>query len=188
MPSGIVSIVRMFQSTRPARGATVSPDTHAFDPEAVSIHAPRAGRDSVISGPSVFGSCFNPRAPRGARPVPEGTRCVEYSFNPRAPRGARRTPSSITAYAWRFQSTRPARGATISSHNMRVHRVVSIHAPRAGRDSCKYLQSSWRYVSIHAPRAGRDGFFPRSSSLARCFNPRAPRGARHCEREPCCYG
>ena len=55
-----------------------------------------------------------------------------------------------------FQSTRPVRGATVSIYRGRVTELVSIHAPRAGRDlvypsGCKIF-----WVSIHAPRAGRD--------------------------------
>jgi len=123
-----------FQSTRPARGATRavtrgSPRTGSFNPRAprgarrnqpgpgrqqrvVSIHAPRAGRDSSSRRETYARQRFNPRAPRGARRktrwASHGTRC----FNPRAPRGAR--PIREGSPAWRpmFQSTRPARGAT----------------------------------------------------------------------------
>ena len=56
-----------------------------------------------------------------------------------------------------FQSTRPVRGAT--------------HV--AG------LFSTPTTVSIHAPRAGRDQHFRLMVLLSRCFNPRAPCGARH---------
>ena len=35
---------------------------------------------------------------------------------------------------------------------------ISIHAPRAGRDSVMASCASWEAaISIHAPRAGRDG-------------------------------
>ena len=78
------------------------------------------------------------------------------SFNPRAPRGAR--PSRIWRLqcGQRFQSTRPARGAT---QKLRRHvaddRGFNPRAPRGAR-----------------PRDCR------ASPLIRCFNPRAPRGAR----------
>ena len=55
-----------------------------------------------------------------------------------------------------FQSTRPVRGATVFNGFRDLHRVVSIHAPRAGRDLCSALP-------------------PPDTS---CFNPRAPCGAR----------
>ncbi len=55
-----------------------------------------------------------------------------------------------------FQSTRPVRGATLRRVPAGAGRGVSIHAPRAGRDSASG-STDWRGdVSIHAPRAGRD--------------------------------
>ena len=57
----------------------------------------------------------------------------------------------------RFQSTRPARGATVALKAEGVGLIVSIHAPRTGRDALSDTQRLMlRVVSIHAPRAGRD--------------------------------
>ena len=55
-----------------------------------------------------------------------------------------------------FQSTRPVWGATLSCRSRSPRTPVSIHAPRVGRDSLP---------SFPTPRT-------------RCFNPRAPCGAR----------
>ena len=55
-----------------------------------------------------------------------------------------------------FQSTRPVRGATKAKQQAEQAKVVSIHAPRAGRDR----------ISTAAARRRRS------------FNPRAPCGAR----------
>ena len=58
---------KIFQSTRPVRGAT-TPTFHGHFKSAISIHAPRAGRDelpSALSSPDDWN--FNPRAPCGAR-------------------------------------------------------------------------------------------------------------------------
>ena len=101
----------------------------------------------------------------------------------------------------RFQSTRPVWGATPCIYNACNTDVVSIHAPRVGRDATSssalmacicfnprapcgarlflgIQKSTAAVVSIHAPRVGRD--MPRSarSSATFCFNPRAPCGAR----------
>ncbi len=168
-----------FQSTRPVRGATVLPPQAPLQ-YAVSIHAPRAGRDTVLQAEADVMQSFNPRAPCGAR---QFTKCYllhyDCRFNPRAPCGARRD----------------SRGKLV-----KIHRV-SIHAPRAGRDMREKLEIKvktcfnprapcgarqrrnsknnctakfqstrpvrgatklcWqsrqgRHVSIHAPRAGRD--------------------------------
>ena len=127
-------IGRLFQSTRPARGATRTRSL-SWPYDHVSIHAPREGRDpansSFINDLRMFQSTrpargatgspsitisddqgFNPRAPRGARPGQIFRSRIRQSFNPRAPRGARPCISSHTAKCWGFQSTRPARGAT----------------------------------------------------------------------------
>jgi len=112
----------------------------------------RPHKDSTSTGAG-----FNPRAPRGARRRPWDRSCTPGCFNPRAPRGARPSLMVLWFPISVFQSTRPARGATCLSHAVAECSLVSIHAPRAGRDSHKL-----RMVYI----------------LMVSFNPRAPRGAR----------
>ena len=125
--------------------------------EDVSIHAPRVGRDVACAG-TPFGRC---------------------SFNPRAPRGARHLSGALNDCANAFQSTRPAWGATVWENVPGVLSVVSIHAPRVGRDlrTTSFSTKRTRFqstrpawgattqplpcaraalVSIHAPRVGRD--------------------------------
>ena len=58
---------RPFQSTRPMRGATGT-EQCGCPPEAVSIHAPHAGRDAHRGVLRSSRGGFNPRAPCGARP------------------------------------------------------------------------------------------------------------------------
>jgi len=123
-----------FQSTRPARGATCILSV-PVNQIRVSIHAPRAGRDrSFCTAPPSAGARFNPRAPRGARRMPFNAADGCGGFNPRAPRGARPVQPYFRFYASGFQSTRPARGATLPYPPSRPSARVSIHAPRAGRD------------------------------------------------------
>jgi len=56
-----------------------------------------------------------------------------------------------------FQSTRPVRGATVMFSLMFLASIVSIHAPREGRDVLRTAaQTVALLVSIHAPREGRD--------------------------------
>ena len=167
----------LFQSTRPVRGAT-DVGVRACCRNGVSIHAPRAGRDFHYFNASGSSWSFNPRAPCGARPT---------AFLPSSP-------------APEFQSTRPVRGATYSAivadscHIVSIHAPragrdyidtyqigttdVSIHAPRAGRDLVALVLRLCKTVSIHAPRAGRDA--PQHAQITKKdgFNPRAPCGAR----------
>ncbi len=105
-------ILSLFQSTRPARGATVGIGGNCGF-IGVSIHAPRAGRDGLFPVSIFFSCCFNPRAPRGAR---RGVRlCIERARMFQSTRPAR--GATILLPQWlpemKFQSTRPARGATI---------------------------------------------------------------------------
>ena len=79
-----------FQSTLPARGATRR--RHARVEYAVD---------------------FNPRSPHGERrpaPCAGDSRC---NFNPRSPHGERRIYDVFDMETFLFQSTLPARGATI---------------------------------------------------------------------------
>ena len=77
-------------------------------------------------------------------------------FNPRAPCGARRLAFAIPEGYHMFQSTRPVWGATRRFAERSIALVVSIHAPRVGRDAG---------ACYHTNRGA-------------CFNPRAPCGAR----------
>ena len=122
---------------------------------------------------------FNPRSPHGERPDPApGTATPEISihaprtgsdaltvsiwkpkthFNPRSPHGER--PFFRHVYricGLSFQSTLPARGATLVVSVGMLVWIISIHAPRTGSDGEQVRL-------IHAP------FY---------FNPRSPHGER----------
>ena len=147
----------LFQSTRPVRGATVRRG-HAHQGRAISIHAPRAGRDADQLQKlqnKLDISIHAPRAGRDLGSMP--SRLAVLYFNPRAPCGAR-------------------------LHLLPEFRLVfdiSIHAPRAGRDALVGGQRpDLCGISIHAPRAGRDRIGPRPVRDESDFNPRAPCGAR----------
>ena len=79
-----------------------------------------------------------------------------------------------------FQSTRPVRGATGRGRRDGRRDAISIHAPRAGRDSLHTSGSVHLYISIHAPRAGRDGnsTSPEPGELISIHAPRAGRDSR----------
>ena len=145
-----------FQSTPPARGATSGSRIH-FSETKISIHAPREGGD-----------------------VPEMVLLTpETYFNPRPPRGGRlRLPHPFIHWTVRFQSTPPARGATLLMKLVLYGTIISIHAPREGGD-CIYGRSAYQpgYFNPRPPRGGRPRTviqtIPRNN-----FNPRPPRGGR----------
>ena len=59
-----------------------------------------------------------------------------------------------------FQSTLPARGATLHRGCGARRRAISIHAPRTGSDVVEvYNVVAHNQISIHAPRTGSDGSY-----------------------------
>ena len=69
-------------------------------------------------------------------------------------------------------------GRDYVSHRRRGYHLISIHAPRVGRDLSHRFQAAGRWISIHAPRVGRDLARLILARPIRHFNPRAPCGAR----------
>ena len=55
-----------------------------------------------------------------------------------------------------FQSTLPARGATIGDGEIQTANIISIHAPRTGSDQQFQHIGKDDGISIHAPRTGSD--------------------------------
>ena len=144
----------------------------------VSIHAPRVGRDIGFL-PRRSRQCrFNPRAPCGARqqqryaprvPVAfQSTRPVwgatiasgvylrAIQFQSTRPVWGATPSNSISRSVKKFQSTRPVWGATVCGSATDTATIVSIHAPRVGRDYNTNNPFEIARVSIHAPRVGRD--------------------------------
>ena len=107
----------LFQSTRPARGATYG--SLAFYTNCIfQSTRPARGATCQEAVRQLTTGHFNPRAPRGARlaTVFRSDR-LRHHFNPRAPRGARRgMPQQRSA-----------------GH------MISIHAPREGRDRLAHI-------------------------------------------------
>ena len=196
----VLLLLTVFQSARPVRGATISTqggEVTVF----ISIRAPRAGRDN-------FQTHFRRslpisiRAPRAGRDsLPSDTLTEKQRFQSARPvRGATAIRSGQSRPV-EFQSSRPVRGATIKVANHRIADLISILAPRAGRDagyarlwrrggrfqssrpvrgatSCPVRFIPPRRISILAPRAGRDSCSATAPRTSINFNPRAPCGAR----------
>ena len=100
---------------------------------------------------------FNPRSPHGER---QGRPCVNAMYlliSIHAPRTGSdivlllSSPKMIS-----FQSTLPARGATLHMSFDNFESSISIHAPRTGSDADPRLKGHALDISIHAPRTGSD--------------------------------
>ena len=169
----------LFQSTPPARGATVNGQLLVQIPF-ISIHAPREGGDHpdshIIAAIIVFQS--TPPA-RGATRNDSSIGGRNHNFNPRPPRGGRRYHRCRRHTGHGHFNPRPPRGGRRGvrrSHGQRG--LISIHAPREGgrlrHDRCNINQY---YFNPRPPRGGRLGeVLP--LALAIYFNPRPPRGGR----------
>ena len=122
---------RAFQSTLPAREATQRDPNipHRF---AISIHASREGSDIGKDTKSIDGFNFNPRFPRGKRHTQEGIHPKKHwYFNPRFPRGKRHKLHRKLHPKTEFQSTLPAREATL--HVWASNHIISNFNPRFPR-------------------------------------------------------
>ena len=82
--------------------------------EAISIHAPRVGRDDTAALLLVTWISISIHAPRVGRDRSGWSRCgCSRHFNPRAPCGARHVFEQTLRRHEKFQSTRPVWGATL---------------------------------------------------------------------------
>ena len=80
-----------------------------------------------------------------------------------------------------FQSTLPARGATLPAPFAALGRAISIHAPRTGSDYGAGSGGAAGTISIHAPRTGSDNLAYTSNPERRKFQSTLPaRGATCC--------
>ena len=79
---------------------------------AISIHAAQEGCDQAEATNKTLASDFNPRSPRGLRPVGIMFSTNYKYFNPRSPRGLRLNFNKVFVFGTKFQSTQPKRAAT----------------------------------------------------------------------------
>ena len=143
----------------------------------VSIHAPRTGRDLSMSWASSTTSSFNPRAPHGARrvtPFQHPHTCKFQSTRPA--RGATSTGDCRTCPS-AFQSTRPARGAT-SQSGFQIMTLNSFNprAPHGARPACQCHRD--QTVSFQSTRPARGATMRTTSRLWRSRMFQSTRPAR----------
>ena len=105
----------LFQSTLPARGATVLSLAELAVSSDFNPRSPHGERPFGL-GAIRAGADFNPRSPHGERRCkPVSAESCDLYFNPRSPHGERPTPSTCFSHKYLFQSTLPARGATLEN-------------------------------------------------------------------------
>ena len=148
------------------------------DPDGISIHAPRTGSDAHGGKPASARRDFNPRSPHGERRTQVMTTSSSLTFQSTLPARGATMKQERASRICLFQSTLPARGATVSSNSIIKTKTFQSTLPARGATSEKWPFGCGVWISIHAPRTGSDA---RSSTAVRklkYFNPRSPHGER----------
>ena len=124
-----------FQSTLPARGATI-PTEEMTDPDGISIHAPRTGSDAHGGKPASARRDFNPRSPHGERRTQVMTTSSSLTFQSTLPARGATMKQERASRICLFQSTLPARGATVSSNSIIKTKTFQSTLPARGATWC----------------------------------------------------
>ena len=150
-------VIRVFQSTLPAREATYEYVNHQMElpisihasrggsdlnqdadssDDAISIHASRGGSDSPMTARSTLAIIFQSTLPAGEATEHSNNEVAYFVISIHASRGG----SDVrlihqAAQAGGFQSTLPAGEATLGGRGDCPGNEISIHASRGGSDS-----------------------------------------------------
>ena len=174
--------IRLFQSTRPRRGAISQGLQEAQELNGCQSTRPRRGAMRGRFTPKEILPSFNPRAPGGARLAGPDRAVQRDRVSIHAPpEGRDSICSGGHLPVIKFQSTRPRRGAISLPRKCLVPGSSSLFQstrPRRGAMVRSVFGSRFVQVSIHAPPEGRDLEDRNRFVFFGGFNPRAPGGAR----------
>ena len=196
----------VFQSTRPVWGATGRKHDplhteHHFNPRApcgarrdpdggdaggsaISIHAPRVGRDQMGLAKGKKKEAFQSTRPVWGATARLTSVIAESSISIHAPRVGRDCFwRSINSTGHYFNPRAPCGARQNEDIDENGNEVISIHAPRVGRDQC-WKSSVPERIDFN-PRApcGARRIPAKRFGRVRNFNPRAPCGARRGRKE-----
>jgi len=147
---------RVIVSIHAPRGGSDAGPVDAGGGNRVSIHAPRGGSDFGTGCGGTGSSSFNPRSPRGERPMNARFDAVDL-FQSTLPAGGATAEADKPAYPPGFQSTLPAGGATQRLRDsLPLFSRFNPRSPRGERRSIFLWRAQKEGVSIHAPRGGSD--------------------------------
>ena len=148
----------------------------------ISIHAPRTGSDDARFH-ALAHVHISIHAPRTGSDKP----CLlaqhqKADFNPRSPHGERPSRTHFCPLVVQFQSTLPARGATVSLHPSGKPHLFQSTLPARGATTAHLLEIRPFGISIHAPRTGSDPPRPTIAMPTKRFQSTLPaRGATPAE-------
>ena len=168
-----------FQSTPPARGATLVVNTVDSLKGHFNPRPPRGGRRRHICSAGWYSRFQSTPPARGATCSAVTCALCCDNFNPRPPRGGRPQLSATFIKIVDISIHAPREGGdTIYRAAGQCLFHISIHAPREGGDGDGAGLRGRRRISIHAPREGGDTGDAHADRVVRNFNPRPPRGGR----------
>ena len=169
-----------FQSTLPARGATYS-FLAARRHSSISIHAPRTGSDEYIHRRTFKRTAnFNPRSPHGERLQSIWHTAGSFHISIHAPRtGSDQLYELGMLSPTQFQSTLPARGATLLMPFTAMLAIFQSTLPARGATACEAVQVAAMCVfQSTLPARGATRKLLATLSARSHFNPRSPHGER----------
>ena len=180
-----LNLVNRYFNPRAPCGARPSASQHGIPTEIISIHAPHAGRDSLVRRARRRRTDFNPRAPCGARPLWIGS-AIRFSLfqSTRPMRGATILGSRYHTAMALFQSTRPMRGATRDIRTNSGSILFQSTRPMRGATTGHGLKITVGIFQSTRPMRGATSFLIAAWRALADFNPRAPCGARRYLRWP----
>ena len=171
-----ISLVLVFQLTRPARGDPIKGVCYAYR-IFISTHSPREGR-SILAEKTEKNKVISTHSPREGRSLSASVDgLLSPNFNSLAPRGAILLQAEYISLVLVFQLTRPARGDPKQLTKKGYRNLISTHSPREGRsDKGGVLCLPDFHFNSLAPR-GAIHTSRKNRKKQSNFNSLAPRGA-----------
>ena len=141
---------------RPREGGDLNMFTSSRIFTVVSIHAPAKGATAVLLCSWFLGTAFQSTPPRRGRLMLVKSACNCSLFQSTPPRRGR--PGTVYRFqvAAPFQSTPPRRGRLLAAVDVRIIRIVSIHAPAKGATQNNSLLNCDNMGFNPRPREGGD--------------------------------
>ena len=184
------SLSRRFQSTLPARGAT-QPFQTLPTHQRISIHAPRTGSDRTKLQADVISAPISIHAPRTGSDTEVGAKYNNYELiSIHAPRTGSDTHADyLDSLPLPFQSTLPARGATLLDVMTVFPDAFQSTLPARGATRLTNCFPSSAKFQSTLPARGATICACKTLSASAHFNPRSPHGERrgdfHCPHCGC---
>ena len=169
----------LFQSTLPARGATHAPCASFCHIEPFQSTLPARGATDIYTRRAGLHEDFNPRSPHGERPSLRRNSPAPISISIHAPRTGSDAFARLTILYTRYFNPRSPHGERRCFWRTKRRRK-QFQSTLPARGATTRWGCFWRTkrISIHAPRTGSDVVDVCRMPQKSHFNPRSPHGER----------